>query len=114
MRFLTLAAVLAALATFAIARADDQKPADQKPTEQKGTEQKSDEPKAAGKAMTCKSGEDQRKLEIQSREGGGCKVAYTSGGATKTVGEAEHELEFCDKLVEKIVKKLEAAGFECG
>jgi hypothetical protein len=99
MKALTFVAILTALATFAIARGEDKKP---------------EAKKAASSKATCKSGSEERIVEVQSREGGGCKVVYTSAGTAKTVGEAAHQLDFCDQLLERMIKKFEAAGYKCG
>ncbi len=65
------------------------------------------------KPTVCKSGTDERTLDIQSREGGGCKVVYSNAAGSRTVGEAEHQLDFCNQLVEKMIKRFEASGYKC-
>lgn len=70
--------------------------------------------KPAGKGVSCKSGSDERRVEIQPREGGGCKVMYTRAAETKEIGQAAHQTEVCDHIQEKVIKKLEASGYKCG
>jgi hypothetical protein len=122
MKALMFVALFATLATAALVRAEDkptQAPA--QPMDQKAIDKAIDQTAQAGdgagaglpRKVTCKSGDDARIVEIQAREGGGCKVVYTKAGTPQTIGEAQHQTQFCDELLEKLIKRLEGSGFEC-
>jgi hypothetical protein len=65
------------------------------------------------RAHVCESGEDKRVVEIRDRAGGGCTVVYTRDGKPKDVGGAAHSTEVCDQILEKIIKNLETAKYQC-
>jgi hypothetical protein len=67
--------------------------------------------KAAG-AVTCKSGGDERVLEVVA-EGGGCKTMYTKGGQANSVATSGNGTQHCQDVSDKILAKLQAAGFNC-
>ncbi len=68
---------------------------------------------AAAKKVVCTAGKVERTVEIKDREGGGCAVTYTRDGQAKEVGSAAHDTAVCARVQEKLVKNLEAAGFQC-
>lgn len=66
----------------------------------------------AGKAA-CKSGGDERLIEVVTKGEGGCVVQYTKASEMKEIANAEHETQHCSAVMDKVKGKLEAAGFTC-
>ncbi len=111
MKALLFVAVFASIATAALALAED-KPMDQKAID-KAIDQTAQAGDGGARKITCKSGGDTRTIEIQALEGGGCKVVYTKGGEPQTIGEARHQIQLCDQILERTIKRLEGSAFEC-
>lgn len=56
----------------------------------------------------------QRTIEIKPHTGGGCRVYYTrDNGKPEEVGHADHQLEVCPEVKERIIQRLEDEGFTC-
>ena len=61
---------------------------------------------------SCKSGGDERLIEIVTR-GSGCAVEYTKQNEKSEIATAAHETQHCTNVMQKVKGKLEAAGFSC-
>lgn len=64
-------------------------------------------------AMVCKSGKDERNIQVRKPEAGGCEVVYTKFGEESVVADAKYDMNFCKEKAEKVKSNLVAAGFEC-
>lgn len=62
--------------------------------------------------VECKQGSDSRKLEILEKNGG-CELQYLKMGKAETVATQKVGTAKCDEVLERIHKKLTAAGYEC-
>ena len=62
--------------------------------------------------VTCTLGSDKRVIEVESDDAG-CEVHYTKGDKTSTVASDKAGRGHCDKTVDKMKGKLEAAGYKC-
>lgn len=63
--------------------------------------------------VTCKSGSDERIIEVVQKDGAGCAVNYTKSGATSEIGSALNDASVCQGIVAKVRGNLETAGFAC-
>jgi hypothetical protein len=63
-------------------------------------------------SLTCKSGDDERKLEIAA-DNGGCKLNYTKAGSASAIASQKQGDAKCQEVFERIQKKLVAAGYDC-
>ena len=69
--------------------------------------------KAGAGAVQCKgAGGDDRVLEVVA-EGGGCKTVYTKGGQPNNVATSQSGTQHCQEVSDRILGKLQAAGFNC-
>ena len=64
------------------------------------------------KSLICKSGSEERKLEIQTKEKG-CELLYTRLGETKTIATQIVGHEKCEQVLAGIQEKLVASAFKC-
>ncbi len=64
------------------------------------------------KMVECKKKGDDRKLEIVEKNGG-CELQYTKMGKTETPATQMSGTAKCDEVLDRIHKKLTAAGYEC-
>lgn len=94
-----------------VAPADPAKPA-AKPAASSSSASSNDGAATLTNLVTCKSGSDERTLEI-SKKDEGCAVHYTKFGEAQEIGAAQADQTFCQKLVDKVRDNLEAAGFTC-
>jgi len=62
--------------------------------------------------VTCKSGSDERTVEI-SKNDAGCTVHYTKGGEAKEIGSAQNDHGTCQQIADKVRGNLQNAGFAC-
>ena len=62
--------------------------------------------------VSCKSGSDERTIEI-SKKDGGCSVHYTKAGEAKEIGNAVNDHGTCQQIVDKVRGNLQNAGFAC-
>ncbi len=67
---------------------------------------------ASGGALHCKSGSDERMLEVVA-EGPGCKMMYTKGGEASSVATAKSGTTHCQEVFDRIHNKLQGAGYTC-
>lgn len=63
-------------------------------------------------STSCKSGSDQRSIEVKPA-GEGCEVVYTKAGEAKTVASAVSDKGHCNNVAEKITNNLKTAGYSC-
>lgn len=66
----------------------------------------------AGVVMTCVNGSDSRSIELKN-VGTGCELMYTKHGEAKSIATAKNGSEYCEKISQKLVKNLNAAGIIC-
>lgn len=64
-------------------------------------------------SFECRAGNDVRVLEITPVDDSGCELKYTKNGETETIANANFNVSYCETVQQRIVKKLEAAGFSC-
>lgn len=64
------------------------------------------------KDVTCKSGSDERKLTIITKDGG-CELQYTKGSDTSIKATQKLGNNKCIEISNHIKEKLIAAQFEC-
>lgn len=117
---LTIALLVAACSGTAVKTADnaqnrataqDEKAAlttDAKKEETKAAEKKED----SGNKITCKSGNDERVLENEV-SASKCELRYTKFGQTSTAATGTSDLAHCGRVMDKMKKNLESAGFKC-
>ena len=63
--------------------------------------------------FTCTSGNDVRIIAVLDGNNGGCGVIYNKMGNNKTIAVAEHNMEFCPEIQDKVKGNLEEANFTC-
>jgi|LakMenE01Jun11ns_1017448.scaffolds.fasta_scaffold9595683_2 hypothetical protein len=63
--------------------------------------------------LKCKSGKDERVLEIKSTEAGGCELAYIKFGERKIIATSIQGLNHCEKVMQKTKSSLENSKFLC-
>lgn len=63
-------------------------------------------------AKACNLGSDERVID-NKQVGSGCEVVYTKFGESNVVADAKNDLDFCQEIQDRIVSKLETAGFTC-
>lgn len=85
-----------------VAKAEVKKEMDKKP-----------EAKKWSSFVTCTFGENERTIKNEMPEAGGCEVLYTKDTVEDSVADAKNDMEFCQKIVDRIANKLVAAGFDC-
>lgn len=75
---------------------------------------------ALGDATTCKSGNNIRKVELQtgtSTDAKGCAVAYIketeAPGATQILWQAKNDQDYCTTKAKAFVEKLQGMGWTC-
>ena len=93
----------------------EEKKEESKPAEPKVEEVKDkapQEPAVAG-AITCSSSNDVRTIVNQKSDTGGCEVVYTKFGESKVIATAQKDIEYCNGVVDRVRKNLEAANFIC-
>ncbi len=62
--------------------------------------------------LVCKSGSDERKLNIQVKDSG-CELQYTKAGETKVIASQISGSEKCEEVMTSVKEKLVASGFTC-
>ena len=63
--------------------------------------------------FTCAAGDDLRTVAVLDGNDGGCGVVYNKMGSDKTIAVANYEMDFCQKVQNKVKVNLEAANFTC-
>lgn len=63
--------------------------------------------------LKCKSGKDERLLEIVSTEAGGCELSYSKFGDRKIIATSIQGLNHCEKVMQKTRSALENSKFLC-
>ncbi len=69
-------------------------------------------PATTSDRVACKSAGDSRLIEIVEKKPG-CGVHYTKQNESSEVASAEHDLQHCTEVFQRIRGRLEAAGFQC-
>lgn len=79
----------------------------------KQTKEENASSSVSGKSnVTCKSGQDERLINIKIKEKG-CELEYTKSGQASVVASQVIGSEKCETVSTKIHEKLLAAGFKC-
>lgn len=63
--------------------------------------------------LECKWDNDIRVIERLNTENDGCEVQYTKNYEKTTIATAEHDLDHCLRVIQRIKTNLEKAGFSC-
>lgn len=63
-------------------------------------------------AVVCRSGEEERRLELFKRDGG-CALRYTKQGKSADVATSKSGTRHCKKALKKIKRRLKATGNHC-
>lgn len=113
MKYLFLVLPLAIAACGSSAKKEAKETA-QKVEAKAGEAKNKAEKKAASSSadVSCKLGEEVRKLEVVKSESG-CTLQYTKAGNTNEIASGGVGSEHCQNVSDKIKGNLESAGFKC-
>jgi len=64
--------------------------------------------------VTCRSGDDIRNVQIETKKGGACRLHYTlSDGSKQVLAQSENDPEYCQQALQQFTHNLIRARFEC-
>lgn len=69
---------------------------------------------AQANPITCKSGSQERTIEVVTSEAKSCEVKYTKEGQSQTLWTSKRDAEFCKTKATQLTDKLASSGWNCG